>query len=287
MPTVAIENVYYRDNTSVMQEEVFAHRLGLVPLAVDADLMESKGEGDAATASNTLVFKLDVAAADSGVANVMSGSLQWVPHGDQSARFAGREPAPVDKGILLCKLKPGQRISVEAWAVKGVGMEHAKWSPVCTASYRLLPEISLTQEVWLGVASLGNGAVALLCHTFLCKKFDHFVVAGTKYDDHVSRFWCRLPQVIGGKAAELKSKCPMSVFDVEDLGGQKKLYVLPADYLQSSLAVVYRGCMRCPGVARAVVARPRNCTMCRECIREPEWAPKIKLARVADHFICT
>ena len=64
MPTVAIENVYYRDNTSVMQEEVFAHRLGLVPLAVDADLMESKGEGDATTASNTLVFKLDVAVAD-------------------------------------------------------------------------------------------------------------------------------------------------------------------------------------------------------------------------------
>ena len=30
---------------------------------------------------------------------------------------------------------------------KGIGKTHAKWSPVCTAYYRLLPAIEITQPV--------------------------------------------------------------------------------------------------------------------------------------------
>jgi DNA-directed RNA polymerases I and III subunit RPAC1 len=39
------------------------------------------------------------------------------------------------------------------------------------------------------------------------------------------------------------------------------------------------------GTPRAVVARPRSCTLCRECIMEPT-EKKIELRRVRDHFIC-
>jgi len=39
------------------------------------------------------------------------------------------------------------------------------------------------------------------------------------------------------------------------------------------------------GKKKAVAARPRNCTLCRECIRDPEWAKKISLRRVKNHFI--
>ncbi|KAJ0791968.1 putative DNA-directed RNA polymerase, RpoA/D/Rpb3-type, RNA polymerase, RBP11-like subunit [Helianthus annuus] len=38
---------------------------------------------------------------------------------------------------------------------------------------------------------------------------------------------------------------------------------------------------------RATVARPRACTLCRECIREPGWEEKVALRRVKDHFIFT
>lgn len=34
---MAIENVYIFDNTSVIQDEVLAHRLGLVPIRADAE----------------------------------------------------------------------------------------------------------------------------------------------------------------------------------------------------------------------------------------------------------
>ena len=48
---------------------------------------------------------------------------------------------------LLTKLKPGQEIELEAWCEKGVGKTHAKSSPVATASYRLLPEVTLAAPV--------------------------------------------------------------------------------------------------------------------------------------------
>lgn len=43
----------------------------------------------------------------------------------------------------------------------------------------------------------------------------------------------------------------------------------------------------CAGTKRAKVARPRACTLCRECIRDgEEWERRISLRRVKDHFIC-
>lgn len=61
----------------------------------------------------------------------------------------------------------------------------------------------------------------------------------------------------GALARELKDTCPLDVFDIEDLGG----------------------------TPTAVAARPRDCTMCRECIRKEGWSDRVQLRRKADHFI--
>lgn len=122
------------------------------------------------------------------------------------------EAPPVHGDIELARLKPGQVIDLTCYAIKGQGREHAKWSPVSTASYRLLPEIRVDSEA-----------------------------------------------VRGEVADQLVAKCPMGVFDIEDLGGGRRT---------------------------AVAARPRDCTMCRECIREPEWDDRVQLLRKRDHFIC-
>jgi hypothetical protein len=58
VPTVAIEHVFVIDNTSEMADEVLSHRLGLVPLTVDAEDLEERR--DVATQRNTVVFKLHV-----------------------------------------------------------------------------------------------------------------------------------------------------------------------------------------------------------------------------------
>ena len=56
---------------------------------------------------------------------------------------ADSRPSAVHDDILLAKLRPGQTVVLEAHCTKGEGKEHAKWSPVATAWYRLVPEMRL------------------------------------------------------------------------------------------------------------------------------------------------
>jgi DNA-directed RNA polymerase I and III subunit RPAC1 len=68
VPTMAIENVYMYNNTSVMHDEILSHRLGLIPILADAREFEIKQKQgiifllkkDSPTDLNTLVFKLQM-----------------------------------------------------------------------------------------------------------------------------------------------------------------------------------------------------------------------------------
>ena len=46
VPTMAIEKVYMYNNTSIIQDEVLAHRLGLIPIKADPRLFEYKADGE-------------------------------------------------------------------------------------------------------------------------------------------------------------------------------------------------------------------------------------------------
>lgn len=45
-------------------------------------------------------------------------------------QFEGREIRPVNNDILIAKLRPGQEIDALLHCVKGIGQDHAKFSPV-------------------------------------------------------------------------------------------------------------------------------------------------------------
>ena len=77
--------------------------------------------------------------------NVYAHQLIWHPKGAQEERLAGRPAAVVNGDILLAKLAPGQVIELEAHAQKGIGKDHAKFSPVATASYKLHTTIELSE----------------------------------------------------------------------------------------------------------------------------------------------
>ncbi|KAG2450268.1 hypothetical protein HYH02_004779 [Chlamydomonas schloesseri] len=193
VPTVAIEHVFMINNTSIIQDEVLSHRLGLVPLLVPPHLLEPKLAEEAPSEKNTVVFKLDVTCRrkpDGSLENdkVLTSQLEWLPGGSElpdetTCRFAAGQahlfsaaadaaastsamaaaaappsplgstagpyprPRAVHSDILLAKLRPGQTIQLEAHATKGCGKEHAKWSPVATAWYRLQPVVALLKEV--------------------------------------------------------------------------------------------------------------------------------------------
>lgn len=79
--------------------------------------------------------------------HVYASDLKWVPQGAQEDQFPDGI-RPIYEDILLAKLRPGQKIELEAHACKGEGKDHAKFSPVATASYRLMPQIQLLQPVY-------------------------------------------------------------------------------------------------------------------------------------------
>ncbi|KAH9835601.1 insert subdomain of RNA polymerase alpha subunit [Rhodofomes roseus] len=158
IPTLAIEHVYVSNNTSVIHDEVLAHRIGLVPLNVPPSLIKYRSPNGVPTDQDTIVFKLELtcevdknAPKEKGAPRkliheeVLSGDLLWIPQGEQQSVFTGALPipAPTNKNIVLAKLRPGQEIDMDLHAIKGLGKDHAKWSPVATASYRLHPLIIL------------------------------------------------------------------------------------------------------------------------------------------------
>ncbi|KIS69975.1 putative DNA-directed RNA polymerases I and III subunit protein [Mycosarcoma maydis] len=161
VPTVAIEHVYIWNNTSIIQDEVLSHRLGLVPLAINPDKVAMRMPGDEADDSNTVVFHLKAKCERNRSAargetdpdklyighNVYSEQLRWDAKGGQEKDFADSPPRPVQDKILIAKLRPGQELDLELHCEKGIGKDHAKFSPVATATYRLLPHIQLLQPI--------------------------------------------------------------------------------------------------------------------------------------------
>ncbi|ODV86771.1 hypothetical protein CANARDRAFT_6341 [[Candida] arabinofermentans NRRL YB-2248] len=165
VPSVAAEYVYVFNNTSVIQDEVLAHRIGLVPLKVDPDMLTwidpTAEEKDKFTDENTVVLSLDVMCSKNPNAipgntssenlyknsNVYAKDLKFEPQGKQSQTFAKCPVVACDPNILLAKLRPGQEITLRVHCILGVGSDHAKFSPVSTASYRLLPTIDIQKPI--------------------------------------------------------------------------------------------------------------------------------------------
>ena len=223
VPTMAIEKVILYQNTSIIQDEVLCHRLGLIPIHADPHKFKFLSEADGEpNTDNTTVFTLEATCTHNPQASLSapthiqfnnsvlySKDLKWVPQGEQAEIFADDPIRPVHDDIVLAKLRPGQTIEAELHVVKGIGRDHAKWSPAATAFYRQKPDVSFTEPIK------------------------------------------------GKDAEEFVKVCPMNVFDIEDLGNGPQV----------------------------VTARPLDCTMCRECIRDPVNEKRVKLRRVRDHYI--
>jgi DNA-directed RNA polymerase I and III subunit RPAC1 len=167
VPTMAIEYVYVMTNTSVVQDEVLSQRLGLVPLSLPIDSFidfkrPEEGQAPEPTDENTAVFDLNVKCTRNKDApkgcedpktlyingDVTSGMMKFRSSGDQHINLKNIDTfGPVNKDILLTKLRPGQEVDLELHAVRGIGQDHAKFSPVAPATYRMMPTITLLEPI--------------------------------------------------------------------------------------------------------------------------------------------
>ena len=161
IPTMAIETVFVINNTSIIPDEVLSHRLGLVPIFADPRKFESTRPGESENESNSLFFELRARCFPNGRqglssdapaterltnACVYSSAITWIPQGNQ-AEALGTPARPADSDILLLKMRQGQEVDLELHCVKGIGKDHAKWSPVSCATYRLMPRITILEPI--------------------------------------------------------------------------------------------------------------------------------------------
>jgi DNA-directed RNA polymerase subunit D len=134
VPTLAVEDITFFDNTSILYDEVVAHRIGLIPLKADMksftlpENCKCKGKGCALCQVSFTMVK-------EGPAMVHSRDLV----------SSAKKVQVADGDIPIVKLVEGQKIKLEAVATLGKGVEHAKWQPgVITYSY--YPEIKISKD---------------------------------------------------------------------------------------------------------------------------------------------
>jgi len=138
VPSMAVEEVFVYENTSVLNDEVIASRLGLIPLKTDLDayvpMDECDCKSDLGCAKCRALAVLDVEAKER--MTVCSGDL----------KFEDPNIKPVSDRIPLVKLEAGQKLKLEVYARLGRGKQHAKWQPVSVSAYKYMPVIKINAK---------------------------------------------------------------------------------------------------------------------------------------------
>lgn len=136
VPTMAIDEIVILENSSILNDEILAHRMGLIPLRTDLDSYnlpeECKCESELGCNLCRSNLTLEAEATNKTI-TVYSGELK--PENPNIT--------PVSDKIPLVKLAPEQRLKLEAYARLGKGKKHAKWQPVSMCTYSYLPQVKI------------------------------------------------------------------------------------------------------------------------------------------------
>jgi len=177
VPTMAIDLVDIENNSSVLHDEFIAHRLGLIPLTsskVDKFLYTRDCSCPGHCPQCSVEFNLSVRCTDDQTLDVTSLDLKSrdpdvVPVDAMDAPDNYGEQERAEAGILLVKLRKNQEVKLKAVAKKGVGKEHAKWSPACGVTFQFEPVIHLNETRMLELTEEQKQEFAKCCPTKVYK----------------------------------------------------------------------------------------------------------------------
>jgi len=139
VPCMAIDEVVILENSSMLHDEVLAHRLGLLPIKTDLNTYNLPEECECKSEFGCPLCRVSLtldAEAIEATKAIYSGSIT----------SENPQIAPVNGSIILVKLAPGQKIKLEAYAKLGKGKVHAKWQPVTVCAYKNVPQIKINPK---------------------------------------------------------------------------------------------------------------------------------------------
>jgi len=139
VPCMAIDEVVMIENSSILQDEIIAHRLGLIPLKTDLESYNLPEECPCKSEFGCnlcrVTLTLDVEAKEE-TRMVYSGEL----------KSENPEIVPASDKIPIIKLAKEQKLRLEAYARLGKGKNHAKWQPVSMCTYKYFPKIEISSK---------------------------------------------------------------------------------------------------------------------------------------------
>ncbi len=118
VPTMAVQEVEFRQNSSILYDEIVAHRLGLLPLVTDLKSYSLPAECTCA-GEGCAKCQLKLSLSEKGPKIVTAADILSA---DPSIK-------PVHPEMPIVKLLEGQELEFEAVASLGIGKDHAKHSP--------------------------------------------------------------------------------------------------------------------------------------------------------------
>lgn len=151
---MAIDLVQVSENTSVLNDEFIAHRIGLVPLVSDnVDKFTSHKQCTCLEFCQkcSVRYRLQKKCPpDQDTCEVTSNDIVLEAGEDETHRVMpvrfydenGEEEDP----ILIMKLSKNQQLDFRCIAKKDTAKAHAKWSPVATCIMRKEPIVELDQD---------------------------------------------------------------------------------------------------------------------------------------------
>ncbi|KAJ9175283.1 hypothetical protein P3X46_013853 [Hevea brasiliensis] len=155
VPTIAIDLVEIEVNSSVLNDEFIAHRLGLIPLTSERAMSMRFSrdcdacDGDGQCEYCSVEFHLRAKCITDQTLDVTSKDLYSSDHTVVPVDFsdsAGYDSSE-QKGIIIVKLRRGQELRLRAIARKGIGKDHAKWSPAATVTFMYEPDIHINEDL--------------------------------------------------------------------------------------------------------------------------------------------
>lgn len=164
VPTMAIEFVTIKENTTPLHDEYIAHRMGLLPLASSA-VEHFNYRIDCSCSDNTncplcsVKFRLSIKNLGDDIRNVTTDDLkpEYRPEGHVQGKVDHQMsvkpvtyPVTINgetniRSPLIMKLGKNQQLDMECVATKGIGREHGKWSPVCVAAMKMEPKVTVNE----------------------------------------------------------------------------------------------------------------------------------------------